>query len=102
MLWGFSFGLFLFIDKISLKLGLEVTFMFLQKVLILLFFFLGGMEELAIFALATEASLSPELARLFGLLLVHKWTVGFNALAPSVVSAYLSPVLALHELGGKS
>jgi hypothetical protein len=54
------------------------------------------MEELAVFAFATEASLNPELAWLFGLLLMDKGAVGLNALSPSVVSTDLSPVLSLH------
>lgn len=96
MLWGFAFRIFLFVDKISLKFGLEVTFMFLGKVFIFFLLFFGGMEELAVFAFATEASLNQELAWLFGLLLMDKGAVGLNALSPGVVSTYFSAVLSLH------
>jgi hypothetical protein len=70
----------------------------LHEVLALLFFLLGGVEELTIFSLSAEASFEQELAGLFGLLLMHKGTVLFDALAACIIPAYFSFISLLHFL----
>ena len=70
--------------------------MLLGEFLVFLFFLLGGVEKLAIFALSTEATLNPELAGLFGLLLMNEGTVLLDAFASCIVPAYFSSVLSLH------
>ncbi len=98
---GFLFGYFLLgllflVDEVPFKLGIEVSFMLFGELLVFLFFLLGGVEKLAVFALPAEATLNPELTGLFSLLLMHEGTVFLDTFASCVVSAYFSSVLSFH------
>lgn len=90
--------LLLFRYKIAVYLLFVIALVFLQELFVFLFLFFGGVEELAVLALAAKSCLCPELTGLFSLLLVDEGTVFLNTFAPGIISANFASVLSLHLL----
>lgn len=86
----------LFLLYISLNLLFRLGFILIDELLILLLLLPCGMIKLAVLALATVASLGPELAWFFGLLLMHEGAVLLNAFTVRIVPADLAFLLSFH------
>ena len=86
----------LFPDEISLYSLLMISLVFLHEFLVLFLLLLGSVEELAVLAFSAEPCFCPELAGLFGLLLVDEGTVFLDTFAPGVISADFASVLSFH------